>query len=1128
MTITVALTHSTHYRYDRPVQLGPHLVRLRPAPHARAKVLSYTQRVTPEDHFVNWQQDPYANWMARLVFPERIQHLNVDIELIAKIEAVNPFDFFLEDSATEVPFSYTPALKRDLAPYLVAPEMTPRLAEFIKHAPRETGQTNDFFVAINQYVEQAIGYIVRMEPGVQTPEETLARAKGSCRDSAWLLCAMLRHLGYAARFVSGYLIQLTADLKPVDGSPAGPAADFTDLHAWAEVYLPGAGWVGLDPTSGLFTGEGHIPLAATPEPRSAAPIDGALEKCEVEFDFHMAVRRVHETPRVTKPVDDQQWAAILAAGDAIDRRITASDMRLTMGGEPTFVAESDRDAPEWTIEAVGPTKRRYAEALIRRLQARFAPGGLLQFGQGKWYPGEQLPRWAFALYWRGDGMPLWEDPALIAPEGGRGGDAPGALDAGRFMTALCEALDIPPNYAHAAYEDTAEFLLREQRLPVNVTPNDSKLEDPQERERLARVFDRGLSRPAAFVLPIQAQQAKDARRRRRRFSWVSERWQTRRGHLFLIPGDSPAGFRLPLMTLAWMPEEERPQVYERDPFDAPSALPTRQGASLAAPHGPLEAARELRFQDPARPERARPAERARAPTRAENIPPGGMITTVPVRTALTVEPRDGTLCVFLPPTGSADQYVDLIAAVEETAEALGQPVHIEGYPPPADSRLNVIKVTPDPGVIEVNIHPAHSWREQVAVTEALYEEARIVGLDSFSFLIDGRPTGSGGGNHIVAGGATPPDSPFLRRPDLLGSTIRYWQRHPSLSYLFSGTFIGPTSQAPRLDEARLESIYEMEIALAQLRTRDWITPPWLVDRIFRHLLVDVTGNTHRAEICIDKLYSPDGPAGRLGLVEFRAFEMPPHARMSVAQNLVLRAILSWFWEQPYYAPLIDRGMALHDRYLLPHFVWQDFLEVLDELGKAHGLQFDPAWFDAQYEFRFPLVGRSSVGDIEIELRMALEPWNVLGEEQAAGGTARFVDSSVERLQVKLSGRLPEGCALTCNGYEVPLHGAEQVAGVRFRAWQPPSCLHPTIGVHGPLTFDIVDRDSGFSRGGCTYHVSHPGGRAEETRPVNALAAETRRLARFDPLAHTPGRIGVRRVPMPQGFVTLDLRRARPI
>ncbi|WP_147125279.1 DUF2126 domain-containing protein [Shimia ponticola] len=1089
MSIQVALNHRTTYRYDRFVSHAPHIIRLRPAPHTRTKVLSYSQRIAPDEHFLNWQQDPFANYQARVVFPEKSDHLEVEIDLIAELEAINPFDFFLEDSAQEADFTYDAALRADLAPYLTAPKMTPAFKDFLAGAPGPKGSTIDWVVALNQYVEQAVGYVVRMEPGVQTPEETLTIGKGSCRDSGWMLVQMFRHFGYAARFVSGYLIQLTPDIKAIDG-PSGPDADFTDLHAWAEVYLPGAGWIGLDPTSGLFAGEGHIPLAATPAPRSAAPISGAVDPCEVQFDFDMSITRFKEPVRQTKPLSDAQWSAIQSVGAAIDERLDKGAVRLTVGGEPTFVAANDRDADEWTVDAVGPTKRSYADRLIRRLRDRFAPGGVLHYGQGKWYPGEQLPRWSFELHWRGDGLPLWDDPGLIATEGS---DRVAPAAARRFIETLCDRLDIPIDHAIPAYEDPVEFALREQNLPENATPETNEMADPELRRRLVRVFEKGLQDPSAFVLPLQQAQSEAVPP-----TWLSEIWKTRRGALFLIPGDSPAGLRLPLEALPVLPDGVAAVPFTQDTMPNRPPLPPRFGAPP-------------RFQttrhDP-----------------AENDAPIAVTTGGAVRTALSVEPRNGVLCVFLPPMHNAEGYLSLLNAVEDTARALGQPVHVEGYTPPSDARLNVIKVTPDPGVIEINIHPAHSFAEQAAVTEALYEEARAIGLDTSTFQIDGRVVGSGGGNHIVMGGETPADSPFLRRPDLLGSIIRFWQNHPSLSYLFSGMFVGPTSQAPRLDEARHDSLYEMEIALEQM-TRQADCPPWLVDRLFRNLLIDVTGNTHRAEICIDKLYSPDGPAGRLGLIEFRGFEMPPHPRMAVAQNLVLRALIARFWEKPYDGPLIRWGTELHDRYLLPHYLAQDFAAVLGDLSGHFRLKFDPEWFDAQLSFRFPLAGTVDVAGAHLELRNAIEPWPTLGEEGAIGGTTRFVDSSMERLQLRITG-LPQGVVPTVNGVEIPMHGTDQglIAGIKFRAWWPAHCLHPTIPPHAPLTFDLVDQKTRHSLGGCTYHVAHEGGRAHETRPINELEAEGRRLARFTQF-HTPGEITIRQIPRQGEFPhTLDLRR----
>ncbi len=1101
MAIRVALNHHTGYRYDRLVNLGPQVIRLRPAPHCRTPVLAYSLSITPEPHFLNWQQDPQGNYLARLVFPERTRGFDVTVDLIAEMTVINPFDFFLEPEAERYPFTYASWLQRELAPYLTPLPAGPRLAAWLRTVPTTAERTVDFLVELNRRLHEETTYVIRMEPGIQSCEETLTLASGSCRDSGWLLVQILRHLGLAARFVSGYLIQLKPDVKPLEG-PAGAAEDFTDLHAWAEVYLPGAGWVGLDPTSGLFAGEGHLPLACTPEPESAAPVSGAVDPCTVDFQFSMQLTRVHETARVTKPYSEEQWQEVLALGHAIDQVLAAGDVRLTVGGEPTFVSIDDMDGEEWNTAADGALKRRIAAELVMRLRQRFAPGGLVHFGQGKWYPGEQLPRWAHAIYWRRDGKPLWRDPSLIAAEPPP--TPAGVDDAGVFTAALAARLEVSAECVMPAFEDPLPFLAKEGSLPANVDVFDSKLEDEAERARLVRVFERGLGHPIGYVLPVQRWNAADGRR------WRSERWTFRRGRLLLAPGDSPVGLRLPLGSLPWVPKSVYPYLSPLDPF---------------APRGPLpdvHASRQPRVSA------AGPGNGDGRP--AQTIQPQPVtIEGATVRTALSIEPRDGWLHVFMPPTESADDYVELIAAIEDVAAETGMPVRIEGYTPPPDPRLELIKVTPDPGVIEVNIHPAHSWEQLVATTVDLYEDARLSRLGTEKFMLDGRHSGTGGGNHIVIGGATPADSPFLRRPDLLKSLLIYWQNHPALSYLFSGLFIGPTSQAPRVDEARHDAIFELELAFRQIPRPEAgrSVPPWLIDRILRNLLVDVTGNTHRAEFCIDKLYSPDGPAGRLGLVELRAFEMPPHARMSLVQHLLLRALISWFWREPLDRPLIRWGTQLHDRFLLPHYVREDFAAVIDDLARA-GIAMKGEWFEPHFEFRFPLIGAVRHDGVSVELRQGLEPWPVMGEEGVIGGTARFVDSSVERLQVRTDGLIAGRHLLSCNGHVVPLrptgrHG-EAVAGVRYRAWQPASCLHPTIGVNSPLVFDVYDLWSKRSLGGCTYHVAHPGGRSYDTFPVNAYEAESRRHARFFPFGHTPNAWQPVVVPVSDEFpLTLDLR-----
>ena len=1116
MSIHVALNHLTHYRYDRLISLSPQIVRLRPAPHCRTRILAYSLRVEPAEHFINWQQDPQSNYLARLTFPEKTRELRLTVDLVAEMAVLNPFDFFLEPYAQQFPFAYEPGEQRELAPYLARLPATPLFAGYLETILRKSRSVVDFLVDLNLRLSRDVRYLIRMQPGVQTPEETLDKACGSCRDSAWLLVQLLRHLGLAARFVSGYLIQLTPDVKSQDG-PAGPPADFTDLHAWCEVYLPGAGWIGLDPTSGLLAGEGHIPLACTPEPSAAAPVTGLVEDCEVDFAHAMNVQRIWEAPRVTKPYTEEQWAAIQKLGHAVDTDLAAHDVRLTMGGEPTFVAVDDPDGAEWNTTALGKTKRARAAELYGRLKEQYAPTGLAHFGQGKWYPGEPLPRWSLNCFWRRDGEPIWENPALYANESTHYGVT--ATLAGRFLADVARRLGLAPEFVFAAYEDAFYYLWKERRLPSNVDPFDSKLESKEERARLARIFEQGLDAAVGYILPV-ARTADDG-------GWQSGSWFLRQERCYLIPGDSPLGYRLPLDSLPWTRREDYPYVAEPDQNQAFPPLPQpasilQQLRSFSTPRAEVDtrdATRDV-THDGGTPGEDVSASRAPGPHES-----AGWIT----RTAMCAEPRNGVLYIFMPPTERLEAYLELVSAIEATAADLSQPVVLEGYEPPRDPRLNSFRVTPDPGVIEVNIHPSGSWEELVGRTTHLYEAARLCRLTTEKFMLDGRHTGTGGGNHFVLGGATTSDSPFLRRPDLLRSLLAYWHNHPSLSYLFSGLFIGPTSQAPRVDEARNDSLYELEVAFQQVPAPAEEVPPWLVDRLFRNLLIDVTGNTHRAEFCIDKLYSPDGPGGRLGLLELRAFEMPPHERMSLTQQLLLRSLIARFWRTPYDPTRLARwGTELHDRFMLPYFVEQDFADVLTE-QRAAGFGLRPDWFAPHFEFRFPKYGDFAAQGVEIEIRQALEPWHVMGEEGTPGGTVRHVDSSVERLQVKATGMAPDRYVLACNGRRIPMRPTgnvgEFVGAVRYRAWQPPASLHPTIEIHTPLTFDIVDTWMERSLGGCQYHVMHPGGRNYATFPVNAFESESRRRARFFRMGHTPGQLAPPPEPINSEYpFTLDLRR----
>ncbi|MDX6745963.1 transglutaminase family protein [Polaribacter sp. PL03] len=1064
MALKIVISHKTTYKYDRKVSLSPHIFRLRPAPHSRTPIESYSIKITPENQFFNWQQDPFGNYVARLVFPEKTDELSIDVEIIADLKTINPFDFFIEEYAEEFPFVYTDIIKKELQPYLEITDKGKLLKNFIKTLDYTPRKTIYFLIDINQKIYEYLNYNIRMDPGVQTCEETLQQKNGSCRDYAWLFVQTLRHLGFGARFVSGYLVQLKSDEKSLDG-PSGPAEDFTDLHAWAEVYLPGAGWIGFDATSGLLAGEGHIPLACTPSFESAAPVSGMTDKCETEFFFENSVTRIFESPRVTKPYTEEQWLDIDKLGHKVEKQLQKNDVRLTMGGEPTFISVDDLESPEWNTAADGPHKQKLAKDLSQRLYDKFGNGAVLHHAQGKWYPGEPLPRWQIEICWRKDGRPIWFNKKYLATFADDFVVPPNTDKL--FLETLTKYLGVSTQHIIPGFEDAFYFLWEQGNLPIDIDPTKDK-DNSLVKNKLKDILENGTSTPVGHLLPLNNTEGK----------WFTSEWSFRRQHLFLTPGNSPMGLRLPLSSLLEKPESEVFPVYEPDLFSKKKRLPSFKNI---------------------------------VKNRHKDYLDNGLDKNQPnyfVRTAICTEIRDGKLYLFLPPLETAETFLELIAAIEFTAKELDVPVIMEGYDPPKDNRLESLKITPDPGVIEVNVHPVTNWTDLCKNTFTFYEQAKLSRLGTEKFMLDGKHTGTGGGNHVTLGGTSPADSPLLRKPSLLRSLLTFWQHHPGLTYLFSGSFVGPTSQAPRIDEARMDNLYELEIAFSQI-PKDGEVPFWLTDRLFRHLLTDLTGNTHRAEFCIDKLYSPDSSTGRLGILELRGFDMPPHPKMSLVQMLLVRTLVSWFWKKPYEHNLVRWGTELHDKFLIEHYVREDIKDIVSQLNKA-GYDFQEDWFNPFFEFRFPLHGMVEINNVHLELRAGIEPWNVLGEEMTGGGTARYVDSSLERLQVKVSNFTEERFVLTCNGVKVQLKNTgvkgEYVAGIRYKAWDPYSALHPTIPVDTPLVFDIVDTWNKRSIGGCTYFVAHPGGRSYDAYPINGYEAESRRINRFWEFGHTQGEI----------------------
>jgi uncharacterized protein (DUF2126 family)/transglutaminase-like putative cysteine protease len=1041
MGIQVALKHRTVYRYDTAVSLGPQIIRLRPGLHCRTPILSYSLNIAPSEHSLSWQLDPSSNQLARLVFHSKANEFAVEVNLIADLSPINPFEFLLDPAVEEYPFKYGPDLASDLHPYLLVDPPGLLLRTFVESCRNQRTGTVNLLLTLNRKVRDQISYVARLEHGIQTSEQTLRKRSGSCRDSALLLVECLRELGIAARFVSGYLIQLAVEKTDLPGSNGGPQADTADLHAWAEAFLPGAGWIGLDPTSGFLVGEGHIPLACTSRASQAAPISGTAEQASTDFSYEMSVRRLNDSRPRSQGDAEEQWLCIRQVAHRVDKDLEAHDVRLTMGGEPTYVGVDEPESAQWNIDAPGDDKRTCGLALIRALREKMAPGGLLHYGQGKWYPGEQLPRWALSCFWRVDGVPVWEDVKLVALESHDYGYKP--TDALRFMRALTRRLQVSAENVLPAFEQEATA-----------------------------------TEPAGYILPIRRRQPHGILR------WSSEWWFPSLERIVLSQGDSPIGYRIPTEAVPWIAPDELEYEMDEAPFADRVKLPTDKAPRL-----------ELFETEP------------EADSQPAVIHASESVREL-IRPSLCVQVRDGRLHVSLPYAPILADYLDLISAVEDTCRYLKMPVWIEGHSPSADPRLRSFSVTPDPGVLEINMPPASNWNELEELYVRVDEEARSNRLISEKFDFNGNRDATGGGSHIVIGGATTADSPILRRPDLLRSMIAFWQNHPSLSYLFSGTYVGPTSQYPRVDEARMDALYELEVAFCHLPSRH--CPAYIVDGLFRNLLADVTGNTHRAEFCIDKLFPPEGLGLQLGLLELRAFEMPPNVRMELLQMLLIRALVCAFWKVPFEESLIPWGTKLHDRFMLPHFVERDFLEVLAHLRQS-GFEFEAEWFGAHFEFRFPKIGSVSADGVEIELRRALEPWNVLAEESVSGRTVRNVDSSVERVQVKVSGLTADSrYMVACNGRRVPLHLATEpgiaVAGVRFRARRLSATMHPTIPVHSPLTFTLIDRRNQRSLSQCVYRIEPPEGREYKGRPVDATEALARRLERFevvDPIAPVP-------------------------
>jgi uncharacterized protein (DUF2126 family)/transglutaminase-like putative cysteine protease len=1000
----VALTHVIEERFATPVTLATHWLRLRPAAHARAGVTAYSLRVRTEPHFVNWFRDAYENHVARLDFPEPVTRLAIDVDVVAEIADANPFDFLLDDDALEHPFAYGEQARRDLAPYLQLERPGPRLARWLPSLPR--GRT----AVIDRVRETvlAVHEAVALDPvGARDLETALALRAGTAEALAWLAVASLRALGIAARFASGYRVHVA------DG--AANAA----LHAWTEAFLPGAGWVGIDPTCGLFTTDAWIPLACAPEPATARTIAGFREACD-GTDAASLVARVLEPSPAPSPYSAADWAEIAAVGRAVDADLAAAGVRLGLARELAFTSTRHSGAPEWRTTALGESKVATAEALASALRARLVPDAVVTRGDGEWFAGEASPRWRVACVWRADGRPLWRGPAWPA-------SSPSALPpdaAATFARALADTLGVPAASVIAAYEDPLAGA-RADRDGFDA-PLAGELGDPERRRALAdRLSAERAGAPVGWVLPLAWDYGAEA--------WRSGAWRFRRGRLHLLPGSFAMGVRLPLASL---PPDDAAESRDpaRDPLAPREPLPDGL-ASLGVP------------------------------------PPSD---EPPPRTAVCLEVRDDRLHAFLPPLGRAEAWVRLVAAIDDVAARTGVGVVVEGYEAPEDDRLPRLVIEPAPGTLRMILPTTGRMDDHAALLDAAYDEAARLGLRTERLAADGAVDPLPATALLVVGGTTADVSPFFDRPELLRALIVYWQRHPSLSYLFRpSALVGPGGPAPRADESRVDALGELAIALERLAGGD--RPPWWPDRVLRHLLADASGDCRRTELDTERLFDPTHAARRRGELSIKSFGVAPCARTAAVQSLLVAAIVARLARAGGDATTTPWGPALHDRFMLPSVLRADLDAVLTDLARS-GRPLQPVWFAPFVEAQFPLLGRVQLGDVALELRPAHEPWPVLAEEATGAGMARFVDSANGRLEARLTGASPRH-VLACNGRRVPLRpGGDDgtlVAGVRYKRWNPTATLHPTAPPTGELVFDVVDVWTDRAIGGCRYTPAVP-------------------------------------------------------